>query len=66
MLLLDLYLRANPSKNVRAFRFKARKPLFDIHPFTIYGANRKGGAELWALDHEGAVAMTAEVEIEAS
>jgi len=62
LLLLDLYRRANPSKKVCAFRFKAQKPLFDIYPFTIYGASRERGAELWALDHEGAIAMTAEVE----
>jgi 3-methylfumaryl-CoA hydratase len=48
---------------VRAFRFQARRPLFDIHPFTLCGAQKPNGAGLWALDHEGAFAMTAELEI---
>ncbi len=63
-LLMDLYLRQHPGAGVRAFRFRARRPLFDIHPFIVCGAHRPGGAELWALDGEGAVAMIAELEAE--
>jgi 3-methylfumaryl-CoA hydratase len=62
-LLMDLYLRQRPAAAVRAFRFRARRPLFDIHPFTLCGAHKPGGANLWALDHEGALAMTAELEV---
>jgi 3-methylfumaryl-CoA hydratase len=47
---------------VTSFRFRARRPVFDIHPFTVCGARRDGGAELWVRDHEGFVAMTAELE----
>jgi 3-methylfumaryl-CoA hydratase len=61
-LLMDLYLRQRPGAAVKAFRFRARRPLFDIHPFEVCGAHRSGGADLWALDHEGHAAMTAEVE----
>jgi 3-methylfumaryl-CoA hydratase len=62
-LLMDLYLRQRPAAAVRAFRFRVRRLLFDIHPFTLCGAHKPGGADLWALDHEGALAMTAELEI---
>jgi 3-methylfumaryl-CoA hydratase len=61
-LLMDLYLRQHPGANVTGFRFRALKPLFDIHPFTVCGARKPGGAVLWALDHDGAIAMTAELE----
>jgi 3-methylfumaryl-CoA hydratase len=61
-LLMDLYLRQRPAAAVRAFRFRARRALFDIHPFTLRGAHKPGGADLWALDHEGALAMTGELE----
>lgn len=61
-LLMDLYLRQHPGAAVRAFRFRARRPLFDIHPFTVCGAFAEGGAHLWALDHEGFMAMTAQLE----
>jgi 3-methylfumaryl-CoA hydratase len=63
-LLMDLYLCQRPAAAVRTFRFRARRPLFDIHPFTLCGAHKTGGADLWALDHEGALAMTAELEVE--
>ncbi|HYG90702.1 MAG TPA: MaoC family dehydratase N-terminal domain-containing protein [Azospirillum sp.] len=63
-LLMDLFLRNNPGARVTGFRFRARRPVFDIHPFTVCGAKRDGGAELWVLDHEGYVAMTAELEAE--
>lgn len=63
-LLVDLYLRNNPQARVTAFRFRAKRPVFDIHPFTVCGARRDGGADLWIRDHEGYVAMTAELEAE--
>jgi 3-methylfumaryl-CoA hydratase len=61
-LLADLFLRHNPGARVTGFRFRAKRPLFDIHPFTLCGAPIAGGALLWALDHSGAVAMSAELE----
>ena len=61
-LMVDLFLRNNPQAQVTSFRFRARRPVFDIHPFTVCGARRDGGAELWVRDHEGFVAMTAELE----
>jgi 3-methylfumaryl-CoA hydratase len=62
ILLVDLYLRHHPGARVTGFRFRARRPLFDTHPFTVCGAARPGGAELWALDHQGQLAMTAELD----
>ncbi|OAN46239.1 acyl-CoA dehydrogenase [Magnetospirillum moscoviense] len=61
-LLVDLFLRENPGAVVSGFRFRALKPLFDVHPLTVCGAPRPGGALLWALDHQGQVAMSAELE----
>lgn len=61
-LLVDLFLRENPGARVAGFRFRAKRPLFDVHPFTLCGAPREGGASLWALDHEGRVAMSAELD----
>ena len=63
-LLMDLYLRNHPDARVTAFRFRARRPVFDVHPFTVCGAPTVGGADLWGRDHEGLVAMTATLEAE--
>ncbi len=61
-LLVDLYLRHNPDARVTGFRFRAKRPLFDIHPLTLCGEPTATGARLWVTDHEGFVAMSAELE----
>ncbi len=63
-LLMDLFLRQMPGAPVKSFRFRAQRPLFDVHPFMVCGAHSSSGAKLWALDREGFLAMTAELEIE--
>ncbi|MGA7324958.1 MAG: MaoC family dehydratase N-terminal domain-containing protein [Rhodomicrobium sp.] len=61
-LLVDLYLRQRRAAAVHSFRFRAKKPLFDTHAFTVCGAHSPGGAVLCALDDKGSLAMTAELE----
>ncbi len=65
-MLMDLFLRENPGVRVTGFRFRAKRPLFDIHPLTLCGAPTATGATLWVTDHEGFVAMSAELEAERS
>jgi 3-methylfumaryl-CoA hydratase len=63
-LLADLLRRERPSAQLRRFAFRAVRPLFDIHPFTVCG--REGGErriDLWARDHEGWLAMEASAEL---
>jgi len=60
-LLMDLFLRNAEGRRVTGFRFRARRPLFDTRPFTLCAANRPDGAEAWALDPDGHVAMTADI-----
>ena len=63
-LLLDLLRRERPAARVRRFAFKALRPIFDIHRFSVCG--RPDGAQryrLWARDHEGALAMQADADI---
>ena len=62
-LLMDLACRRAPHAKVARFEFKAMRPIFDIHRFSVNG--RADGAkafELWATDHEGWQAMQARVE----
>src|SRR5262249_48940018 len=63
MLLVDLYLRERPRTRIRSYAFRALSPLFDIHSFVVCGAFTPEGAQLWALDTEGAIAMTAELQV---
>ena len=59
-LLLDLLRHERPDADVARYEFRALRPLFDLHPFAVCGEPREDGrVDLWARDHEGAVAMTA-------
>jgi 3-methylfumaryl-CoA hydratase len=64
-LLVDLVRRHAPDARIEAFRFQARRPLFDIHPFRVNGAPAPDGrsVRLWAQDHEGWLAMQAEATL---
>ena len=63
-LLVDLLRRQLPGSRLRRFRFKAVRPIFDIHRFHVCGREEgERGHALWARDHEGALAMEASAEL---
>ena len=63
-LLVDLVRRNLPDASVRRFRFRAVRPLFDLHRFTVCARTEADGrVSLWARDHEGWLAMDARVEL---
>jgi 3-methylfumaryl-CoA hydratase len=64
LLLLDLFRREMPQKRLVQSSIRAQGPLFDTADFTVEGVADEGGSEakLWALDHTGSVAMSAEVK----
>jgi 3-methylfumaryl-CoA hydratase len=59
-LLLDLLRRELPHAEVKAFSFRAVKPLFDVADFEVCG-RREGNktVQLWARNAEGQLAMDA-------
>jgi len=56
-LLIDLYQRNNAGSRVSQFDFRGIRPLYDVCPFFIMGKKTTRGADLWAVDPEGRVAM---------
>ena len=58
-LLMDLLRRQLPGADVAAFRFKAVRPTFDLHPFRVNGRREGREVKLWAQDHEGWLTMDA-------
>jgi len=56
-LLIDLYQRNNAGSRVSQFGFRGIRPLYDVCPFYIMGKKTTRGADLWAVDPEGRVAM---------
>jgi 3-methylfumaryl-CoA hydratase len=62
-LLVDLLRRNLPQAVVRRFSFRALRPLFDIHRFTVCGRAEGKGVSLWTRDHEGWMTMEATAEL---
>ena len=60
-LLMDLLRRQQADAKVLRFEFKAVRPTFDIHPFSIHGQPSPDGktVHLWGRDHEGWLTMDA-------
>ena len=60
-LLMDLLRRERPDARVSQFEFRAVRPVFDIHPFSVHGEPAADGrsVRLWARDHEGWLTMDA-------
>lgn len=60
-LLMDLLRRNLPGAQLAKFEFKAVRPTFDIHPFSVHGQPSADGktVRLWGRDHEGWLTMDA-------
>jgi 3-methylfumaryl-CoA hydratase len=61
-LLLDLLARERPDAQVRRFTFKAQRPVFDLHSFSVCGTQTATGFGLHVRDHHGLPCMQAEAE----
>jgi 3-methylfumaryl-CoA hydratase len=64
-LLMDLLRRQQPDAVVRRFEFRALRPTYDLHPFSVNGKPSADGrsVHLWAKDHEGWLTMDATAEL---
>jgi len=62
-LLVDLLRRRLPDAKVARFSFRAMRPLFDIHRFTVCGREDGKSVALWTRDHEGWLTMDASAEL---
>ena len=58
-LLMDLLRRQQPEARVLRFEFKAVRPTFDTHAFSVHGQPSADGktVQLWGRDHEGGLTM---------
>src|SRR5262249_60863474 len=66
-LLLDLLRRERPQVRVTEFSFRAKRPLFSPHPFSVRGWPAADGrsVRLVAVNPEGSAAMVAEAVLAA-
>lgn len=63
-LLMNLLRDERPQAQIRAFSFRAVRPLFDLRPFRLCGRlESDGGVQLWAEDSDGFLCMDARAEL---
>jgi 3-methylfumaryl-CoA hydratase len=60
-LLMDLFRRHRPNDRVKTFEYRAQRPVFDLSPFTVNLEDTPGGADVWACDGDGYVAMAGKI-----
>jgi 3-methylfumaryl-CoA hydratase len=60
-LLVDLFRRHRPNDAVKTFEFRAQRPVFDLSPFTVNLEDTLSGADVWANDGDGYVAMAGRI-----
>lgn len=60
-LLVDLFRRHRPNDAVRTFEFRAQRPVFDLSPFTVNLEDTATGADVWAADGDGYIAMAGRI-----
>ena len=48
-----------PDRLVATFRYVSEKPVYDLGPYTVYGAPDGDNVTLWATDYEDNIAVTA-------
>ena len=57
-LLIDEALKQNHGRVLTGFQIRAMSPLFSPTPFRVEGKLTKDGADTWAKNEEGNLAMT--------
>jgi 3-methylfumaryl-CoA hydratase len=59
VLLLDLVRAHKPAPAIKALRFRAMRPTFDLEAFSLHGRCEGPRVSLWSADGEGYVGMSA-------
>jgi 3-methylfumaryl-CoA hydratase len=62
-LLVDLVRRSLPEATITRFSFRAVRPLFDTHRFSVCARGEGNALALWARDHEDWLAMEAQAQL---
>ena len=62
-LLVDHFRRHRPHDRLATFQFRAQRPVFDLAPFTVNLIDTESGADIWAADADGYVAMTGKIAV---
>lgn len=62
-LLMQLARETFPTSSISNFSFRAVRPTFDSHPFTLCGKRDANQLSLWSTDHTGSLCMSAKATL---
>ena len=62
-LLADHFRRHRLHNRIATFDFRAQRPVFDLAPFTLNLVDTDTGADVWAADGDGYVAMSGRIGV---
>lgn len=62
-LIMEMCRAEAPGRPLVGFSYTSEKPVFDLGPYTIYGAPDGDRVQMWATDYAGALAVTAEARL---
>ena len=62
-LLVDHFRRHRSRDRITTFEFRAQRPIFDLAPFTLNLVDTDTGADVWAANSDGYVAMSGRIGV---
>jgi 3-methylfumaryl-CoA hydratase len=62
-MLMEVARELEPARALKAFSFRAVSPLTHVHPFSLHARHTEDGMALWACNHRGELAMTANASL---
>ena len=62
-LLVDHFRQHRPGDRIATFTFRAQRPVFDLAPFSVNLVDTDSGADVWAADADGYVAMSGRIDV---
>jgi 3-methylfumaryl-CoA hydratase len=64
-LMMEMCRAEAPDRPLGSFSYRSEKPVFDLGPYSVFGAPGGGSVTLWATDYEDALAVTAKASFAA-
>ena len=63
LLMMELCRAEAPDRPLKHFGYRSEKPVIDLGPFSVFGKLNGDSVAMWATDHEGDLAVTAEARL---
>jgi len=61
-LMMEMCRAEAPDRPLASFSYRSEKPVFDLGPYSLFGAPEGDAVTLWATDYENDLAVTASAQ----